>query len=229
MQTTTPSTLSEFMENLAYNHPEQVISTFKDEINVFTVQELNHKSNLLAKGLLYQGVSKGTNVALVLSGTTNCLTFALALARIGAIMIPVNPKLDLILLKKVLREQHIHTIAFYANTFLTNFKKVIPNFTNNERGYLSLKDFPELKNIVTLGSLKNRGIFTTRELMLLGSHMDDIEMENALMTVEPSDVFIRILTFGDKLKIKVKEYTHEQILTDNFTFPALQNFILNSV
>ena len=229
MQNTTHTTLTEFMENLAFANPNQVISTFKDEINVFTVKELNDRANLLAKGLLYHGVSKNSSVGLVIAGTTNCLTFALALAKIGAVLIPISKKWEIRLIKKILKEQHIHTIAFYADVFLKTFKQIVPDLAQTERGYLASKDFPKLKNIVTLGSVKNRGIFTTRELMLVGSHMDDIEMEDTLATTKPSDIFIRKVTFGEKDKAIIEEFSHEEILQDNFSFPALQNFLLNSI
>lgn len=229
MQNTTHSTLTEFMENLAFNNPNQVISSFKDEINVFTVKELNNHANLLAKGLLYNGVSKGTPVALVIAGTTSCLTFALAIAKIGAILIPINQKMELTAIGKILKEQKVHTIAFYADPFLKLLLNIVPNLTQSERGYLKSKDLPELKNIITLGSVKSRGLFTTRELMLVGSHMDDIEMEDTLVSIQPSDVFIHKVSFGDKGKVEIQEFTHEAILHDNFSFPALQNFLLNSI
>jgi len=229
MKTPTHSTLNEFIENMAFAKPDQVISSFQDEINIFTVKELNDRTNLLAKGLLYHGVSKGTPVALIIAGTTNCLTFALALAKIGAVLIPINQRLEIRLIEKILKEQKIHTIAFYADTFLRTFQQIIPNLAHNERGYLNSKDFPQLKNIVTLGSVKNRGIFTSRELMLVGSHMDDIEMEDTLVAIQPSDLYIRKVSYGDRSKIQVEEITHEQILKDNFSFPALQNILLNSI
>lgn len=229
MQNTTNTTLTEFMENLAFTDPDQVISTFRDEINVYTVKELNKRANLLAKGLLYNGVSKGTPVGLVIAGTTNCLTFALAIAKIGAILIPVNQKMEIQSIGKILKEQQVQTIAFYADPFLKQFLKIVPNLSQSERGYLNSKEFPALKNIITLGSVKSRGLFTTRELMLVGSHMDDIEMEDTLVTIQPSDVLIHKVTIGKKGKMDVKKYTHEEILHDNFSFPALQNFLLNSI
>lgn len=229
MKTKTHTTLTEFIENMARENPNQVISTFKDEINIFTLKELHDRSNLLAKGFLYNGISKGTPVALVLAGTTNCLTFVLALAKVGAILIPLNKNMEIRLVEKILKAEKVHSIGFYADAFLKSFNKIVPNVSKTERGYLNTEAFPDLRNIITLGSVKNRGIFTTRELMLVGSHMDDIEMENALLSINPKDVFIRRISFGDKNKMKVDTKTHEEILSDNFSFPALQNFLLNNI
>lgn len=229
MKTTTSSTLANFIDTLAFDKPNQVISTFMDEINVYTIDELNKRANLLAKGLLYIGVNKGTPVALVLAGTTNCLTFVIALAKIGAILTPINKDTNILVIEQLLTNQHIHTIGFYADTFLQKFQNIVPNFTQNERGYLKTDKFPQLKNIVTFGSIKNRGIFTTRELMLLGEHMDDIEMEASVKVIKPDDIFINHALINENRIEKMVELTHADILHQNHTFSNLQNLLLNLI
>lgn len=229
MKTPSHATLNEFIENLAFSKPDQVISSFQDEINIYTIKELNDRANLLAKGFLYNNVGKNTPVALVIAGTTNCLTFILALAKVGAVLIPINKNLELRLIEKILQSEKVHTIGFYADLFLKTFQLLVPNLTQNERGYLLSETFPALKNIVTLGSIKNRGIFTTRELMLVGSHIDDIEMENSVISISPTDVFIRKVTINKNDHLKVESITHGEILKNNFTFSALQNYLFNLI
>ncbi len=229
METKTSSTLSDFIEALAYEKPNEVISTFKDEINVYTISELNKKANLLAKGLLYNGVEKGTNVALVLAGTTNCLTFVMAVLKIGAILIPINKYIGSKNLETILIHEKVHSLAFYADAFLEKLKEIIPDYFQNERGYLQNEKFPCLKNIITLGSIKNRGLFTSRELMLLGMHMDDIEMETRIKTIMPNDVFMKHALFDENEELSVNKKTHKEIITPGFSFPALQNFLMNTI
>ena len=48
MKTETPVTIAQFIDNLIQRDPNQVISTFRDEINVFTIDELYKRANLLA-------------------------------------------------------------------------------------------------------------------------------------------------------------------------------------
>lgn len=229
MKTTKTSTLASFIENLVFESPDETISTFKDEINVYTLEELNNRANLLAKGLLYNGVDKDTPVALVLAGTTNCLTFVLALAKIGAVLIPLNKALDIKKIKRILMQENVHTIGFYADDYLDKFKKIVPEFTQNERGYLRINEIQTLKNIITLGSIKNRGIFTTRELMLVGEHMDDIEMETKIKEITPSDIFIKQITMNKNAEIIIIENSHEDILKKNSSFKALQKFLINCI
>jgi fatty-acyl-CoA synthase len=229
MKPSAHSTITTFIDQLAYSNPEQVISSFQDEINIYNIGELNKSANLLAKGFLYHGISKGIPVALVIACTTNCLTFVLALAKVGAVLVPVDKNLELRLIEKILKNEKIHSIGFYADSFLKTFEQLVPNLTRNERGYLQSTQFPYLKNVITLGSLKNRGIFTTRELMLVGSHIDDIEMENLLESIRPDDPFIHKVNFNKREELKVQSIAHVDILKTCSTFPALQNYLLNLI
>ena len=229
MKTSNSFTLASYFDKMVYENPEQVISTFKDEINVFNIGELNHKATLLAKGLLYIGIGKGTPVALVLSGTTNCLTFVVALSKIGAILIPLNKEMEIERIMLILQHTKVNTIGFYADHFLDKFKQIIPDYLNSERGYLNNKTFPLLKNVVSFGSIKNRGIFTTREIMLLGEHTDDFEIEEITAQIKPDDVFMQSCNFDNKGKIIVNTTKQGDVISDNFSFSVLQNYVMNSI
>jgi fatty-acyl-CoA synthase len=222
-------TLASYIDKMVHDNPNQVISTFKDEINVFNIGELNHKANLLAKGLLYIGIGKGTPVALVLSGTTNCLTFVVALSKIGAILVPINKDQDIEKIMLILQQTKVVTIGFYADHFLEKFKQIIPDYLNSERGYLNNNAFPFLKNVVTFGSIKNRGIFTTREIMLLGEHTDDFEIEEISTLIQPDDIFLQSCTFDKKGKIIINITKQGDVISDSFSFSVLQNYVINSI
>lgn len=222
-----PITLAGFIEQKVFENPDEIISTFKDEINVFNIGELNKKATLLAKGFLYNNVSKNTPVALMLAGTTNCLTVVLALAKISALLIPLNAKMNDDQIVSILRDEKIHTLGFYADEFLARLNKIIPNFEENERGYLRSESNPYLRNLVTFGSIKKRGIYTTRELMLLGMHSDDAEVELLIEAISPGDTFIKHVHWDSKNKKHTREITHGEMITSNFTMAALQNFLLS--
>jgi fatty-acyl-CoA synthase len=222
-----PKTLAGFIEQKVFENPEEVISTFKDEINVFNIGELNKKASLLAKGLLYNNVAKNTPVALMLAGTTNCLTVVLALAKIGALLVPLNAKMKDEQIISILRDEKIHTLGFYADDFLARLNRIIPNFEENERGYLRSESYPYLRNLVTFGSIKKRGIFTTRELMLLGMHSDDTEVELMTDAISPDDTFIKHIYWDTKNKKISQEIKHGEIVTPNFTMAAFQNLLLS--
>lgn len=223
----TTNTLAGFIEHKVFQNPQEVISTFKDEINVFNIGELNKKATLLAKGFLYNNVAKNTPVALMLAGTTNCLTVVLALAKIGAILVPLNKKMKDEQIISILNDEKIHTLGFYADEFLSRLNKIIPNFEENERGYLRSESYPHLRNLVTFGSIKKRGIFTTRELMLLGKHSDDTEVELMAEAISSNDTFINHIYWNAENKKQIREIKHGEIITPNFTMAALQNLLLS--
>jgi fatty-acyl-CoA synthase len=221
------NTLAEFIENLAFDKPDQVVSIFKNDINTYSIDDLNKKSTLLSKGLLYTGIEKGTPVCMALSGTYNCLAMAIALAKIGAILLPIDDKIENEKLSLILQKEKIHTLGFYAYTFFEKIKMIITDYQKNERGYLQSDKYPMLKNIVTFGSIKYRGVFTTRELMLLGMHIDDIEMETRTDIIEPTDIYIKQILIDKINSYSIKSITHNEIISEDFSLPAFQNILSN--
>lgn len=227
--TNTLATIANLVDKIAFETPDEIISTYRDEINIFTISELNKRATLLAKGLLYINVQKGTPVAAVLSGTTSCLTFVIALAKIGAILIPLSKEYPVRSISSILKNEEVHTLGFLSESFMNNFKKLVPDITKNERGYLNSPEFPDLKNIVTFGSLKNRGMFTTRELMLQGSHIDDLEMEALFDAVNEDDIFMKKISWDENKKYKFSPLTHKQILKTNPNLNSFQEYLLGSI
>ncbi|MCF8360517.1 MAG: AMP-binding protein [Prolixibacteraceae bacterium] len=225
----TSATIAKLVDEIARQKPGEIISTYLDEINIYTISELNERATMLAKGLLYINVQKGTPVALVISGTTSCLTFVVALAKIGALLVPLSRDYPLRVISDILKNQKVHTMGFLSDTFINVFKKLVPDLTQNERGYLDTPEYPDLKNIVTFGSLKNRGMFTTRELMLQGTHIDDLEIEALFDNVTESDVFMKKISWDKNKKYKFSPLTNGQVVKANPTLNSLQDFLQKSV
>jgi fatty-acyl-CoA synthase len=229
MDSPTSITLADIIENSAFTHPDQIIWSQNEDLIKNTIEELNYRSTLLAKGLLYNGVHRGTAVAVVTAKTTNFLSLAFALAKIGAQFIPIDNSITARQLMRIFIEEKVQTICFYSDTFLNNFKSLIPDFAQNERGYLNTPQFPLLKNIVNLGSIKIKGLFTLRELMLLGSHIDDIEMETSIKEIKPDDIFIKKVRYDEDNQKIIKSKTHAEVLKKYKTFNELQNYLLNII
>jgi len=58
-----------------------------------TFADVNRRSNALAQGLLAQGAAKGDRIALVAGTVIDYAVYSQAIAKAGAIIVPVNPRL----------------------------------------------------------------------------------------------------------------------------------------
>jgi acyl-CoA synthetase (AMP-forming)/AMP-acid ligase II len=82
--------LGALLDEAAHDSGEQVIWDFFEEGQKETYRSLNRRVNGIAGNLLRLGIRKGTHVAVMLPNIPAFPTLWLALARIGAVMVPVN-------------------------------------------------------------------------------------------------------------------------------------------
>jgi acyl-CoA synthetase (AMP-forming)/AMP-acid ligase II len=75
----------------AASDPDREYLVFQDK--TFTMGELDRRSRQIAHGLQGVGLQKGDHVALILGNSPEFILVWWALLRIGAVMVPINPKL----------------------------------------------------------------------------------------------------------------------------------------
>jgi carnitine-CoA ligase len=80
--------LGTVMERQAERFPQATLAKFRD--GSLTYRELNDSANRLAVGLAERGTAKGDHVAVMMPNCPDFLTVTVALAKLGAVMVPVN-------------------------------------------------------------------------------------------------------------------------------------------
>ena len=81
-------TVRQILERRAAEDPDWVYCRFEDR--AITVRELDERVNRLANGLLALGIGPGDRVAAMLPNHPDYMAVILALAKLGAVWIPVN-------------------------------------------------------------------------------------------------------------------------------------------
>ncbi|HET9532333.1 MAG TPA: ATP-dependent acyl-CoA ligase [Blastocatellia bacterium] len=82
-------TLGRVVEEQAAVRPDQTFLNFKGEATI-SCRELDEQATRFANGFLENGISKGAKVAVMMSNRPEYLYSWFALAKIGAVMVPVN-------------------------------------------------------------------------------------------------------------------------------------------
>lgn len=85
-----PDNISALLDTVADEVPDQLAWNFFDSGETITYGELRAKVNQLASGLARAGVCKGTHVGVMLPNIAAFPLTWLALARLGAVMVPTN-------------------------------------------------------------------------------------------------------------------------------------------
>lgn len=211
-------TMGGILEKYAFETPDKEFLVYPDRDLRFTYAQFNERVDQMAKGLMYIGVGKGDKVGVWANNVPDWLTFMFASAKIGAILVTINTNYKLNELDYLLRNADIHTLCLIGNyrdsDYVNMIFELVPELKTHPRGELKSENFPELRNVVFIGQEKHRGMYNTAELILLGHHLDDLELEEVKETIACHDVVNMQYTSGTTGFPKGVMLSHHNILNN---------------
>lgn len=213
-------TLGEMLEHWAFKTPDKEFMVYADRDLRFTYREFNDRVDAMAKGLLYIGVKSGDKVGIWAKNVPDWLTIFFATAKIGGVLVTINTNYKISELGYLLKNADINTLClvdgYRDSDYINMVFELVPELKDQPRGTLSSENFPELKNVVFIGQQKHRGMFNTAELLLLGNHIDDIELESLKENINCHDVVNMQYTSGTTGFPKGVMLSHHNILNNGY-------------
>ncbi len=224
----TDKTIGAFLEEQVKNLPDHEFIVYPDRDLRFTFQQFNERVNQLAKGLLAIGISKGDNVGIWATNVPDWTTFMFATAKIGAVLVTINTHYRSFELEYLIKQADLKALAlidsFRDHDYLQTINELIPELSSSQRGQLRSEKFPELRNVIFIGQEKHRGMYNTRELMLLGDQYDDRELDEIRGALCPHDVINMQYTSGTTGFPKGVMLSHYNILNNGYFIGERQKF-----
>lgn len=213
-------TMGEILEKYAEETPDHEFLVYPDRNLRFSYRVFNERVDNLAKGLLYIGVQPGDKVGIWANNVPDWLTFLFAAAKIGAVLVTINTSYKTSELEYLLQDADIHTLCLIGqyrdSDYVNMIFDLVPELKTCMRSSLCSSKFPFLKNVVFIGQEKHRGMYNTAELILLGSHVDDMELEAVKENVKCHDVVNMQYTSGTTGFPKGVMLSHYNILNNGF-------------
>jgi fatty-acyl-CoA synthase len=111
------------------------------EGSVFTYQELNSRVNRVSHLLYEMGIEKGDRVAVLLYNSNAYIEIYFALAKLGAILVPLNFRLTGAELEFILKDSGSETLVF-GEDFREEVTSIRPNIPVKERNYICFGETP---------------------------------------------------------------------------------------
>ena len=224
----TDKTIGAFLEEQVKNLPDHEFIVYPDRDLRFTFRQFNERVNQLAKGLLAIGISKGDNVGIWATNVPDWTTFMFATAKIGAVLVTINTHYRSFELEYLIKQADLKALAlidsFRDHDYLQTINQLIPELTSSKRGQLRSKKFPELRNVIFIGQEKHRGMYNTRELMLLGDQYDNSELDSIKEALCQHDVINMQYTSGTTGFPKGVMLSHYNILNNGYFIGERQKF-----
>ena len=221
-------TIGQLFEKQVQIDPDHDFIVYPDRNLRFSYGEFDNRVNNLAKGLLAIGIEKGDHVGIWSRNVPDWLTFMFATAKIGAVLVTVNTYYKSHELEYVLKQSDMKALAlidcFKDNDYLQTVNDLIPELRQHARGNLNSEKFPFLKSIIYIGQEKHRGMYNTAELILLGSHMPDEELNQIKSSLNCHDVVNMQYTSGTTGFPKGVMLSHHNILNNGLSIGDRQKF-----
>jgi len=224
----TDLTIGHYFDRVVAEQGDRDFIVYPDRDLRWSYREFDERVTALAKGLLAIGMEKGDHLGIWSRNIPDWLTFAFATAKIGVVLITVNPVYKSHELAYVIKQSDMKALcvidSFRDVDYVEIVRELVPEASTQERGHLDSPEFPRLKNLIYMGTEKHRGFYTTQELILLGQHYDDAAYEEAREGQHADDVINMQYTSGTTGFPKGVMLTSRNILNNGFYIGERQDF-----
>ena len=211
-------TISEFFSRTVSRYPDREACVFRQSGERWTWSQLSHKVDQLAAGFLALGIYKGDRVGIWAPNKPEWVLAQFATARIGAILVNVNPayrraELEYALVKvgvKVL----ITAESFKTSNYLEMLGDLIPELPSCKPERLSAARFPLLTSIIQTGAVNQAGMFRFQEVMEIGGEANLARLDGISRKLFSDESINLQFTSGTTGAPKAATLTHKNIVNN---------------
>ena len=224
----TELTIGAYFEEQVARRGDADFIVYPDRDLRWSWNQFDERVDRLAKGLLAIGMEPGDHLGIWARNVPDWLTFMFATAKIGVVLVTVNPVYKAHELAYVIKQSDMKALviidAFRDVDYVQIVRELVPESMTQERGRLNSTEFPKLKNLIYMGPEKHRGFYNVPELLVLGEHGDDAAFAEAKAGLKNTDTINMQYTSGTTGFPKGVMLTHRNILNNGFWIGERQKF-----
>ena len=211
-------TIGRFFDRIAGRFPDQPALIVRHQDIRWNWSEYHREVGKLAAGLLALGIEPGDRVGI---WAPNCHEWCLtqfATAKIGAILVCVNPAYRVFELEYALNKSGCRAIVsaerFKSSRYLEMLQRLAPELAHCEPGKLRAEKLPGLEIVIRMGENHTPGMFNFGEVCEMGG-ADQVRRISEIQPTLSSDDVINIqFTSGTTGSPKGASLTHHNILNN---------------
>jgi fatty-acyl-CoA synthase len=220
-------TLPQLLAETVDAHGERDAAIFPSQDKRFTWNELSETIDAFAAGLLSLGLEKGDRIGIWSPNRWEWLVTQFASARIGLILVNINPAYRLTELKYALNKVGckalVTAVAFKSSDYLGMLAALAPELESAEAGRLEAAALPALRIVIQMGEEIVPGMANFGDVLAMGG-MDEYERLDAISDgLDPDDAINIQFTSGTTGTPKGATLTHHNVINNgNFVTSAIK-------
>ncbi|MBT8082245.1 MAG: AMP-binding protein [Gammaproteobacteria bacterium] len=213
-------TIGTCFDRVVTQHPGNPALIVRHQGVRWSYQELKRQVDRLATGLLALGIKPGDRVGIWGPNSYEWVMTQFATAKIGAILVNVNPAYRLFELEFALNKVECKAIIaaekFKSSEYLNMLSALAPELASCEPGYLRADKLPQLMTVIRMGDEKSPGMFNFEEVCSLGKEKHYTRLGELATKLGPDDAINIQFTSGTTGNPKGATLTHCNILNNGY-------------
>jgi len=178
------ATIGEFLRETVRRFPDRPAVVFREQRIRWTWKEFAEEVDILAAGLLALGIAKGDRVGIWSPNRVEWLLTQFATARIGAVLVNINPAYRLSELEYALNKVGCKAIVaaerFKTSMYLEMLQQLAPELATHAPGDLHAARLPELRYVIRMCDTETPGMLSFSDLIEQGRATLDVARLDAI-------------------------------------------------
>ena len=221
-------TIGNCFERIAEARAESLAVVVNHQGIRWNYQELRGHVNRLATGLLALGIQPADRVGIWGPNSIEWVVTQLATARIGAIMVCINPAYRLYELEYALNKASCKAIitaeTFKSSDYLAMLNELAPELQQSQPDALKLAKLPNLEIVIRMGEASSAGMFNFDNVCNLGGEKERQRLEAIQAELKPDDAINIQFTSGTTGQPKGATLSHCNILNNGWNSAQVMHF-----
>ncbi|HEX7910818.1 MAG TPA: AMP-binding protein [Paraburkholderia sp.] len=166
------STIGQFLRDTALRFPDRPAVVFREQQVRWTWRELDERVDQLAAGFLSLGLGKGDRVGIWSPNRFEWVLTQFATARIGAVLVNINPAYRASELEYALRKVGCKALvtaeSFKTSNYISMLLDIAPELASQQPDSLNAARLPDLRTVISVGDWGISGVMPFHAVLQRG-------------------------------------------------------------